>query len=198
MSLLVTGAAGFLGGAVMRALAARFPGEAVVAVDLETPRRANGPGRLCHVDVADATAVSEMMEALRPRVIVHAAAMTPTPEIESAQAPRIVAVNVAGTAAVMQAAAAVGVRRCLLVSSQAVYGTSPSLPDPVPETTPPAPETLYGITKLAAESVAQRIAALHGISCAVVRVASLYGLSECASASRPRPTRRSPTRGVRW
>jgi nucleoside-diphosphate-sugar epimerase len=193
MSVLVTGAAGFLGAHLVRCFAAA--GEHVAAADLDAPPPAvlrfwdGQAGIVPHrLDVTDAAAVAALITALRPRIVVHAAAVTPTAETETASAARVASVNIAGTAAVVQAAAAIGAQRLILVSSGAVYGTAPTLPSPVPEATPTAPETLYGISKVAAEAIAQRVANLGGMSCAAVRLAALWGAMERATPHRPRPS----------
>jgi nucleoside-diphosphate-sugar epimerase len=89
---------------------------------------------------------------------------------------------------VAQAAVATGTARFLLVSSGAVYGTAPGLPSPVTEDTPTAPETLYGISKVAAEALLLRIATRGGMSFAALRLAALYGAMERATPHRPRPS----------
>lgn len=193
MSVLVTGAAGFLGAHLVRAFAAA--GEPTTAADLEAAPPAvlaywHGlPGISCRqMDVTDAVAVQRLVADAAPRIVIHAAAVTPAPETEAMTAARLAAVNVAGTAAVAQAAASAGVRRFILISSGAVYGTSAALPTPVAETTPVAPETLYGISKVAAEGMALRIAELTGLSATILRVAALHGEMERATPHRPRPS----------
>ena len=81
--------------------------------------------------------------------------------------------NVAGSAALFEAAKATGVRRVVFLSSRAVYGARPQGQD-LSETTVPYPDTLYGEVKLAAEKalVSMTDDAFAGAS---LRVTGVYG-----------------------
>ena len=66
------------------------------------------------------------------------------------------ALNHGGTVRLIYQAREVGVRRAVLFSSRAVYGASQTWPsEPLDESVKPAPDTLYGELKLAAERLAQ-------------------------------------------
>jgi nucleoside-diphosphate-sugar epimerase len=190
MTILVTGAAGFVGAHVVRALTAA--GGNVVAADITQPeervrrfwRDLRITSRL--LNVADQADVRALLEQVRPTHVVNAAALTPTLDEERIDSARIVAVNIGGTANVLEAAARIGtVRRIVAFSSAAVYGVNASR-DPLIETTQPAPATLYGITKVTVEAIARRMSALTGLSIVAIRVAAVYGPMERPTASRAR------------
>ena len=77
-------------------------------------------------------------------------------------------------------------KRFVYVSSGAVYRDhGPDTPgEPLPEDGYVAPEALYGISKWAAEMVAERYAELFGLSAVSVRLSSVYGTMDRATASR--------------
>lgn len=82
-------------------------------------------------------------------------------------------VNVAGTQRLALSAAASGVKRLLFLSSVKVNGEE--TPVPYREDTPPAPQDHYGVSKLEAELVLERISAELGIEVVVIRPPLVYG-----------------------
>ncbi|BBK38046.1 oxidoreductase [Allostella sp. ATCC 35155] len=182
MTMLVTGASGFVAAAIVEEAARR--GEAVVAVDLASPpavlaaTAAALPGRVRfeRADVRDADALAALFARHRPQVLVHGAAVTSGPEREAAAPSAILDVNVVGVARVLEAARAAGVSRVVHLSSASAYGVSaydgPALDE---EETPCRPESLYSITKFAGERTALRLGALWGMDVRVARLTAVFG-----------------------
>jgi UDP-glucose 4-epimerase len=178
MRTLVTGGAGFIGSHLVDALldAGR---EVAVLDDLSTGRRENLDGALARgatlheADVADAPATARLLAAERPEVVFHLAAQIDVRR--SVADPTFDArVNVAGTAAVLEAARAAGARRVVLASTGgALYGDTRRIP--TPEDVPPAPPAPYGTGKAAAEGYMALYARLHGLSTMSLRLANVYG-----------------------
>ena len=84
------------------------------------------------------------------------------------------AVNVGGTAVLLEAARAAGTRRFVLASTGgAIYGDTDRLP--TPEDCPSAPISPYGASKAAAETYLALYARLHGLSTVSLRFANVYG-----------------------
>lgn len=80
--------------------------------------------------------------------------------------------NLDGSVRLFEEARAAGVRRCVFLSSRAVYGdTAPPL---VAETSPAAPDTLYGQVKLATENALKSMAD-HSFVTTSLRVTGVYG-----------------------
>ena len=129
--VLVTGGLGFIGSAFVRALAA--DGEAVLNADLDTyagdERRIAGAGELVEtvrLDVASPE-LEELVRAEQPSLVVHFAAESHVTRSEDAPEVFFHA-NVAGTRAVLDAAAALGSCRVVHMSTDEVYGHCPADP----------------------------------------------------------------------
>ncbi|MEO7069724.1 MAG: NAD-dependent epimerase/dehydratase family protein [Nostocoides sp.] len=121
MRVLVTGSAGFIGGAIVQQLAAR--GHEVVGVDALLPQ-AHGasselPAGTVRADVRDAVSWTGLLSGVD--VVCHQAAMVGA-GVTVADLPLYAAHNDLGTAALLAAVAAAGVERLVLASSMVVYG----------------------------------------------------------------------------
>lgn len=195
MSTFITGACGFVGLALAEHLLAG--GETVIGFDLAEPPDealrafASLPGRFVPQcgDVRDADVLRSAMSASRPRRLVTLAAVTADARREREAPGRIFEVNVGGTLAALQAAVACGVERIVHASSGSVYGASGNGATCLREDeTPLRPEGLYGISKLAAESAALRLAALHGLDLVVGRLGTCFGPWEADTGVRDTPS----------
>ncbi|MEQ8403878.1 MAG: SDR family NAD(P)-dependent oxidoreductase [Oceanicaulis sp.] len=190
MTILVTGAAGFIGFHVCRALLKR--GDAVVGVDClndyydpalkkarlaELQRRA---GFTFHaLDLADADAVIALMKAARPEAIVHLAAQAGV-RYSLSHPFAYTRSNVDGFLSLLEGARALAeagapVRHVLYASSSSVYGERP--PDRGFRETDPvdAPVSLYAATKRADELMAHTYAHLYALPLTGLRFFTVYG-----------------------
>lgn len=153
MRLLVTGAGGMLGQAVV-AVAARL-GHEVAALDSAA------------LDVTDAVAVHDTVAEAQPRAIVNCAAWTDVDGAEEHKQ-QALAVNGAGAGNVAHAADGAGAR-VVHVSTDYVFDGRKTIP--YVEDDPPAPLGAYGRTKLAGEEAVAAACRDH----AIVRTAWLFG-----------------------
>jgi UDP-glucose 4-epimerase len=186
VTVLVTGAAGFFGSAIVRSLA--LDGHDVVAFD-RTPeqdaqtRPDTPPGRVGYV-VGDVTDRGTLEPTRFDGVtgIVHAAALSLPNETEMAAA--ILDVNVRGTVNVLELAGQLPqCDRFLQVSSAGVYDLGRR--GVVNEADATGGRSLYGATKLASETLAIRVGEVIGFDVGIVRPSSLWGPGELERPTRP-------------
>src|SRR6187549_2098202 len=86
------------------------------------------------------------------------------------------AVNVGGTANVLEAARAAGCGRVVFSSTGgAIYGEGEGKQLPLPETAPPAPMSPYGQSKFAGEGYLALYERLYGLSTVALRLGNVYG-----------------------
>ena len=158
--VLVTGAAGQLGGYVRSALAAA--GATTVGLGA---RPAAGVDVVA--DIADAAATLATIEAAKPDVVIHAAAYTDVDGCERDPA-RAEAVNATGARNVAAAAVAAGAY-LVAVGTDFVFAGDGGAP--YAEDAEPRPLSVYGASKLAGE----RAVLAADARFAVARTAWLYG-----------------------
>jgi nucleoside-diphosphate-sugar epimerase len=167
----VTGAGGFIGGAICRALAAE--GARVRGIDLAVPPGGLAPGiELAEADVTDREAVAAALDGAE--LVVHAAAYVR----EWGEMEDFVRVNVGGTVTVLDAAARAGVERVVHISSVVVYGYE----DPT-EQGEGAFRRACGMPYIDTKSASDRIACSRGA--VVIRPGDVYGPGSVPWVLRP-------------
>jgi UDP-glucose 4-epimerase len=180
MKALVTGGAGFIGSNLVDALLAR--GDSVTVVDnLSTGRRENLDGalaagaELAELDIREAAALAELVANARPDVVFHLGAQIDVRK--SLEDPAFdAAINVGGTANLLEAMRAAGSPRIVFVSTGgAIYGEGEGQRLPLDEGTPIAPLSAYGQSKFAAEGYLALYERLYGLSGLSLRLGNVYG-----------------------
>jgi nucleoside-diphosphate-sugar epimerase len=173
-TVLVTGAAGFVGRHVVRALLdAHFRVKAGVhhERDLQSLARL-GDVEPVTVDVLDAESIRQAMEGTEH--VYHCAALL------DARAPRerLLEVNAGGTRRVWECAAASGVRKALYCSSTAVYGLLSRRDKGITEQVRARAIEPYGYSKLRGEEAALDVAARTGLHTTIIRPVAIFGPGE--------------------
>ncbi|MDF2733495.1 MAG: UDP-glucose 4-epimerase [Chloroflexota bacterium] len=172
MRVLVTGGAGYIGSHTVGRLVAG--GHTVSVLDsLEHGHRAAVAEVPLHVgDVRDTALVGEILRAQRSEAVIHFAASKSVAE-SVADPGRYFEMNVTGSLSLLRAMAETGVRRLVLSSTCAVYGTPDDLP--VAESSPIRPENPYGESKYLMERMAGWFEGAHGVRTAALRYFNAAG-----------------------
>jgi len=187
MTVIVTGAAGFIGQAVSQRLLDR--GETVIGVDqfnsyydpaLKEARAAlltpNPRFRLIRADIADAKAMEDLVRQTGTRRMVHLAAQAGVRySIENPFAYE--RSNLAGHLSILEACRrAEGFEHLVYASSSSVYGERPTSGGAFSEDEPAMqPVSLYAATKRAGELMSTAYAHLHGTPQTGLRFFTVYG-----------------------
>jgi UDP-glucuronate 4-epimerase len=183
-SILVTGAAGFIGFHVARRLLA--DGGAVVAVDnlnsyynpkLKKARLAEFAAypnfHFQQHNVADRAAMAELFAAYRFDCVIHLAAQAGVRH--SLVDPHAYAdANIIGFLNILEGCRHAGCKHLIYASSSSVYGANTRMPLRTTDNTD-HPLSLYGATKKANELMAHAYASLFGLPATGLRFFTVYG-----------------------
>ena len=185
MHILVTGAAGFIGHHVARALMAR--GDSVTGIDnlndyyavslkrdrLAALADAGGTFRFVEADFADQAALDRAVAGVVPDAIVHLGAQAGVRySIDNPLA--YARSNLVGHLTLLELARAAEVRHMVYASSSSVYGGNRVLPFRV-EDRVDRPVSLYAATKRADELMSESYAHLYRLPLTGLRFFTVYG-----------------------
>lgn len=183
MSILVTGGTGFVGLNVLEQLLTR--GDEVVCFAFNPlPEAAAAdfaklPGKLTTIvgDVTEPKTIERAIRAHGCKRVIHAAAITAGGARDEREPRRVVEVNLVGTINALEAARDTGVERFVYPSTGGHFGAAGLAVDHLldEETDRPVPNSMYGITKYAAERTVMRLGELWEFDCRIGRVAMVYG-----------------------
>jgi UDP-glucuronate 4-epimerase len=183
-SVLVTGAAGFIGSF----LAARLLDEGVPVVGLDNMNDYYDPNlksarlarlesrkgfRFCRGDLADAEFVQGVFEIARPEIVVNLGAQAGVRY--SLENPRAyVDANIVGFLNILENSRRGGVRHLVYASTSSVYGANPKMPFST-EDNVDHPVSLYAATKKSNELMAHAYSHLYGLPVTGLRFFTVYG-----------------------
>lgn len=172
MRVLLTGASGFLGSAIIAHLSRQDQVTLSCAV-----RSSLAQGAFTTFLLGDLCATNDWSEALfGQQVVIHAAARAHIMKDELADPlAEYRLVNVEGTLNLARQAAAAGIKRFIYISSIKVNGESTPLGKPFLSSDIPEPEDPYGVTKLEAEQGLMQLAADTGMEVVIIRPPLVYG-----------------------
>ena len=173
-NVAVTGATGFIGGHLVRALVAAGCRPALVT------RSPNHDGytdefgeqiRWAEVNLTEANSVREFLRLQKPRVLIHLAGTRGRTDARGS-AVACEELNFRVTVDLLRAAMTAGVQRIVILGTAEEYGNQPG---PQHEALPSLATSPYGVSKARATEQAMKLHAEAGCPVVVVRPFSVYG-----------------------
>lgn len=181
MTILVTGAAGFIGSTLVDDLLRR--GERVRGVDCFTDyydpsrKRSNVRAAIANraFELREVDLVTDELSGLFAGIdiVFHLAAQPGVRPSWDAGFTAYAARNIVATQRLLEASRQAALARFVLASSSSVYGDSKDLP--TRETSITAPHSPYGVTKLAAEHLCSLYARNWGVPAVALRYFTVFG-----------------------
>lgn len=186
-TILVTGAAGFIGSYLVKHLLRDMPDCTIIGIDslntyynvslkkerLKHIEEINGNWHFIQTNIADKFAIEQLFHKYKPAVVVNLAGQAgvrnsitnPDATIES---------NIIGFYNILEACRQHPVEHLIYASSSSVYGTNPSTPYST-EDKVDTPVSLYAATKKSNELMAHAYSKLYNIPCTGLRLFTVYG-----------------------
>jgi UDP-glucose 4-epimerase len=181
MTILVTGSAGHLGEALMRSLrAAQRP---ALGVDIKPSPFTDRVG-----SIGDRAFVARCMSGVR--AVIHSATLH-KPHVATHGDRDFLDTNLVGTLALLEAAVAGGVESFIFTSTTSAFGSAltPAAGEPaawVTEDVVPIPRNIYGVTKVAAESLCELFCRRNRLPVIVLRTSRFFPEADDDAAIRGR------------
>lgn len=181
MTTLVTGSAGHLGEALVRTL--RRSGERVVGTDIQASAFTDTVG-----SITDPGFVAECVAGCD--YILHSATLH-KPHVATHSRQAFIDTNVSGTLNLLEAAANESCKAFVFTSTTSTFGdamkSGPGEPAVwVTEALKPQPRNIYGVTKLAAESLCELFHRQAGLPCVVLRTSRFFPEEDDSLSARER------------
>jgi UDP-glucose 4-epimerase len=171
-AILVTGGAGYIGSHTAHVLK-RHGYDVLIVDDLSRGHEHNVRGFPFHkLRMQDTAELAEVLRAGKVEAVIHFAAYIAVGE--STQVPELYfSNNTAGTLSLLTAMVDAGVSKIVFSSTAAVYGMPPTVP--IPETSPYAPLSPYGDSKVMVEKILDWMDQFRGLRSVCLRYFNACG-----------------------
>jgi UDP-glucose 4-epimerase len=167
--ILLTGASGFLGKALLRALKDRYGAENILAFSSQA---IEGIATLLHKDYTYSEAELEAYHPEKVETIIHAGAFIPKSGQELNDLQKCTG-NIISTERLLKSSFP-SLKRFIFISSVDVYGYDM----PITEHSPIDPPSLYGASKVYGEQMISTWVASRGVVHQILRIGHVYGPGE--------------------
>lgn len=177
-SVLITGAAGFVGSYLVEEVSKKYPGAKIHGTIRPKESRDNLHGsqvalELHEVDITDAASVYSLVDNIRPSVVFHLAAQSYVrTSWESPQA--TLATNILGEANLLEAIRLLKTKKynptIVITCSSEEYGLVPEKNLPITETTPLSPLSPYAVSKIGQDFLGFQYHQTYGLNTIRLRV----------------------------
>jgi GDP-4-dehydro-6-deoxy-D-mannose reductase len=173
MKVMITGAAGFIGGFLAKHCIS--VGSQVLGIDIGEPQDAPAAHEFEICDVRDSARLSGLISKFRPQRIFHLAAQS-HPIVSLKRPLETIDTNVAGTVSLFESLRTTGVMPVVVVAcSSAEYGPVAERDLPVREDHPLNPLHPYGVSKVAQDLLAAQYFANYAIPTIRIRIFKTTG-----------------------
>lgn len=176
--VLVTGASGFVGAYLLRAVAARYPQARLYTTALHAHEDTHTHGIEAHVlvaDMRDPTAVRAAVQDAQPNLIFHLAGQASVVAAWADPAGTL-ATNAGGTIHLLEAVrTSVPTARVLLIGSSEQYGPVAPADNPISERQSQHPTNPYAVSKAAQELIGLQYMAAYGLDVVCARAFNHFG-----------------------
>lgn len=175
--VFITGGAGFIGLTIAKMFSAK--GFGVRLFDLVAPPESIGEYKRGTIMYPD-----DIIRAMQGcDYVIHLAAMLGVKKTEDNRL-ACLDVNIQGTRNVLDACIRTGIKKVIFASSSEVYGEP--LRNPIDETHPTVPKSVYAATKLAGEEYTRAYKQKFNLDFSIVRFFNVYGPRQVAEFVMPR------------
>jgi GDP-4-dehydro-6-deoxy-D-mannose reductase len=176
MKVMITGAAGFIGGTLAEYCSAA--GCSVLGLGISEPATAMSSWSFEHCDVRDAERLGRLISSFKPDRIFHLAAQS-YPTVSLSKPRETMEINAGGTVNVFECVRAAGIMPVVVVAcSSAEYGPVATSDLPVKEDHPLRPLHPYGVSKVAQDLLAAQYFANYSIPTVRIRIFNTTGVGK--------------------